>query len=109
MRPVLVKAYGSFYPASEDVLAAVDAVLSSWFIEDAAELKKDMLVIGFEGDAFPDEEVISCLKPFMTSETRGKLDVMDLEAWTLRRWIFTGREMMVKMATLNKALDTSLM
>ena len=109
MRPVIVKAYGSFYPASEDALDAVNAVLSSWFIEDAAERKKDMLVIGFEGDSFPDEEIIDCLKPFMSGETHGKLDVMDLEAWTLRRWIFSGREAKANTVTLNKALDTSLM
>ncbi|MBO6002394.1 MAG: hypothetical protein J6P53_02735, partial [Mailhella sp.] len=75
----------------------------------AAERKKDMLVISFEGDAFPDEEVIDALKPFMREETRGKLDVMDLEAWTLRRWTFSGREANVNTVTLNKALDTSLM
>ena len=40
---------------------------------------------------------------------RGKLDVMDLEAWTLRRWTFSGREAKAHTVTLNKALDTSLM
>ncbi len=109
MRPVIVKAYASFYPATEEVLRSVVSVLSGWFIEDAAELKNDMLVISFEGDAFPDEEVIGALRPFMREETRGKLDVMDLEAWTLRRWIFAGREASVNTVTLNKALDTSLM
>ena len=106
MRPVIVKAYGGFSPATEETLEAVQAVLRSWFIEeDAAELSKDMLSIGFEGDAFPDDEVVEALKPFLCERTWGKLDVIDLEAWTLHRYIFTGGQLADHTATLDKALD----
>ena len=87
MRPVIIKAYGGFSPASDETLEAVQAVLRDWFIdEDSAELKGDLLSIGYEGDAFPDEDIVEALKPFFCEKTWGKLDYIDLEAWTLRRY-----------------------
>ncbi len=108
MRPVIVKAYGGLAPASQEALDAVEAVLESWFISGAAELEGDLLRITFEGDAFPDDDVAEALKPFLCEKSWGRLDVMDLEAWTLRRWQFGGGDLRVSTATLDKALDTSL-
>jgi len=108
MRPVLVKAYGGLSPVPPKALADVQAVLESWFIEDAAEMEGDLLRISFEGDAFPDDEVVDALKPFLCGKSWGRLDVLDLEAWTLRRWQFGEGRLRVSTATLNKALDTSL-
>ena len=106
MRPVIIKAYGGFSPASDETLEAVQAVLRDWFIdEDAAELKGDLLSIGYEGDAFPDEDIVEALKPFFCEKTWGKLDYIDLEAWTLRRYTFTGGQLSDHTATLDKALD----
>ena len=106
MRPVIIKAYGGFSPASDETLEAVQAVLRDWFIEeDAAELKGDLLSIGYEGDAFPDEDIVEALKPFLCEKTWGKLDYIDLEAWTLRRYTFTGGQLSDHTATLDKALD----
>ncbi|MBP3731084.1 MAG: hypothetical protein J6I40_06410, partial [Mailhella sp.] len=65
MRPVIVKAYGALDPATPATLKAVSAVLESWFIEDAADLKGSMLHIAFEGEVFPDDEVVEALKPFL--------------------------------------------
>jgi hypothetical protein len=106
MRPVIIKAYGGFSPASAETLEAVQAVLRDWFIdEDSAELKGDLLSIGYEGDAFPDEDIVEALKPFFCEKTWGKLDYIDLEAWTLRRYTFTGGQLSDHTATLDKALD----
>ena len=102
MRPVIIKAYGGFSPATEETLEAVQAVLRDWFIEeDAAELKGDLLSIGYEGDAFPDEDMVEALKPFFCEKTWGKLDYIDLEAWTLRRYTFTGGQLSDHTATLD--------
>ena len=106
MRPVIIKAYGGFSPATSETLEAVQAVLRDWFIEEeAAELKGDLLSIGYEGDAFPDEDIVEALKPFFCEKTWGKLDYIDLEAWTLRRYTFTGGQLGDHTATLDKALD----
>lgn len=106
MRPVIVKAYGAFSPATQEVYDAVRAVLDSWFIdEDAVELVGDMVTIGFEGDAFPDDEVVDALRPFLCEQSWGKLDIIDLEAWTLRRYGFGGGQLTDHTATLDKALD----
>ena len=106
MRPVIVKAYGALSPATEQTLQAVRAVLESWFIDtDCAELKGDMVTIGYEGDAFPDDEVVEALTPFFCEKSWGKLDVIDLEAWTLHRYTFAGGQLSEHTATLDKALD----
>lgn len=106
MRPVIVKAYGALSPATEETLDAVRAVLESWFLDaDAAELRGDMVTIGYEGDAFPDDEVVDALRPYLCEKSWGKLDIIDLEAWTLRRYTFTGGELSDHTSTLDKALD----
>jgi len=108
VRPVIVKAYGGLAPATQETLSAVEDVLESWFISGAAELEGDLLRISFEGDAFPGDDVAEAVRPFLCEKSWGRLDVMDLEAWTLRRWQFGGGELRVSTASLDKALDTSL-
>ena len=106
MRPVLMKAYAGLHPVDERALAAVEAVLGDWHIRDAAELRGDLLRIAFEGDYFPGEEVAAALKAFLTPESRGKLDVMDLEAWTLQRFFFDHGHLFSRTASLNQALES---
>ena len=106
MRPVIIKAYGALSPANEETLQAVRAVLETWFIEeDVAELNGNMVTIGYEGDAFPDDEVVEVLKPYLCETSWGKLDIIDLEAWTLHRYTFTNGQLNDHTATLDKALD----
>lgn len=106
MRPVIIKAYGALSPATDETCEAVRAVLRSWFLdEETVELNGDMVTIAFEGDAFPDDEVIEALRPFFCESSWGKLDVIDLEAWTLHRYTFTGGTLSDHSATLDKALD----
>lgn len=106
MRPVIIKAYGALSPAGEEAYEAVRSVLESWFLDtDAVELVGDMVTIGYEGDAFPDDEVVDALKPFLCETSWGKLDIIDLEAWTLRRYSFAKGQLTDHTATLDKALD----
>ena len=109
MRPVIVKAYGSLDPAGEDAAAAVRDVLESWYIEDAVELQGDLLRISFEGDTFPDDEVVEALRPYLCESSQGKLDVLDLEEWTLHRYFFTYGHVRDNKVTLDKALETCSM
>ncbi len=106
MRPVIVKAYGSLHPAGQEVLPAVEAVLRDWSIVGAAEWSGDLLRLAYEGEYFPADEVVAALEPFLTPQAEGKLDVMDLEAWTLRRFVFRGGRATSRQASLNQALES---
>lgn len=105
MRPVIVKAYGAFSPATEEVFLAVYAVLKDWYIPEAVELKGDMVRISYEGDSFPAEEVVDALRPFLCEKSEGKLDILDIEAWTLHRYFFDHGLLRERKATLDKALE----
>ncbi|MCQ2443968.1 MAG: hypothetical protein MJ061_00495 [Mailhella sp.] len=107
---MIVKAYGSLDPAGEEALEAVRGVLESWFIDaGAVELEGDLLRISFEGDVFPDDEVVDALRPFLSDASRGKLDILDLEEWTLHRYFFTYGTVRDNKVTLDKALETCSM
>ena len=105
-RDPLIKVYASLYPADAAALEAVNAVLASWYVEDAAELAGDLLRISHEGEYFPTGEVVEALKPFLREDSRGRLDEIDLEAWTLRRWFFDYGRLMRRRASLDQALES---
>lgn len=106
MGSVLVKAYGSLYPADEAALAAVSAVLADWYIQGGVELAGDLLRVSHEGAYFPAEDVVAALRPFLTGASDGKLDFIDLEAWTLRRFFFRHGRVSERTASLDHALDS---
>lgn len=106
MGPILVKAYGSLHPADDAVLAAVSGVLADWYIRDAVDLEGDLLRISHEGAYFPADEVVDALRPFLTEASDGKLDFIDLEAWTLRRFFFRHGRISARVASLDQALDS---
>ena len=108
MRSVLVKAYGSLHPADEAALSAVSGVLEDWYLPDAVELKGDLLRISHEGEYFPAEDVVDALRPFLTEASEGKLDYLDLEAWTLRRFFFRHGRVSERTASLDRALGSWL-
>ncbi len=105
MRPVIVKAYGAFSPVAEEAFLAIRSVLEDWYIPEAVELIGDMVRISYEGDSFPAEEVIGVLRPFLTEKSEGKLDILDLEAWTLHRYFLDQGFVRERKATLDKALE----
>lgn len=106
MRPILEKAYGNLYPVTEECYNQAYTILSSWNIEDAVFLEKDMLRFSYEGDYFPCDEIAECLRSFHTKETQGKLDCMNIEDWTLTRHSYIlGGDYHSNTATLNKALE----
>ena len=106
MRPVLVKAYGSLHPAGQPVLAAVSAVLTDWYIPGAVELEGDVLRISHEGEYFPVEDVVEALRPLLNESSEGKLDYLDLESWTLRRFFFRCGRVSERAASLDRALES---
>lgn len=103
---VIVKAYGSLSPATSATLSAVQDALASWYIHDAADLQGDLLRISHEGEYFPADDIIDALRPFISSASEGKLDVIDLEAWTLRRFLFHFGNISDRSASLDHALES---
>ncbi|MCH5276745.1 MAG: hypothetical protein J1E80_02800 [Desulfovibrionaceae bacterium] len=106
MRPVFVKVYGSLHPAGRAALAAVSSVLADWYIPEAVELKGDLLRISHEGEYFPVEDVVDVLRPLLSETCEGKLDYLDLEAWSLRRFFFRHGRVSERTASLDRALES---
>ncbi len=94
---VLIKIYASFTLADPDILAAVQlAARDAISLETATgsnhaqpawvELDDTRIAIAFEGIYFPTEEVIAVLAATLAQDAEGKLDQLDIEAWTLTRY-----------------------
>lgn len=99
---ILIKVYGNLYPADSNVFKAVQAVCG-----EAAELDGDLLRLSFEGVWFPLEDMLTAIRPHLSASCRGKVDYLDLEAWTLTRHTIIGKEITVTRAPLNNVLAYS--
>lgn len=105
---MLVKVYGHVWPAGSAMLDALGAVLAPQ--ADAAEvleLDGDLLRLSFEGIYFPLEEVLEALVPHLGADSRGKIDYLDLDAWTLTRHSIAEGGVACSSASLNNVLDYS--
>ena len=96
MREEPCKTYGHLFPADQHIADAVGAALSDWNIPECTELEGDIFRISFEGVFFP-----------LDAESSGKIDLIDMEAWTLTRAAFSGTEITVKTVGLNHVLAYS--
>ena len=67
----------------------------------------DIFRISFEGVFFPLDDVLDALRPLLCAESSGKIDLIDMEAWTLTRAAFSGTEITVKTVGLNHVLAYS--
>jgi len=110
-RQPLLKVYGHIYPADEALYAALanacaDALPDN---DDIPVLERDgdMARISFEGTYFPLDEVLLALTTHIQPAHKGKLDVLDMEAWRLTRHIFTQGRIESHSAPLNNVLDYS--
>lgn len=89
MRHVLVKIYGALHPAEDSwatelAFTGRDAVGQDepWF-----SIESGVLRISFEGMYFPLDNVLSVLETLCAPAIEGKIDCLDLEAWTLTRYL----------------------
>ncbi len=108
-----LKVYGHIYPANSILERELSEALESAICDDIShdipllEREKDMLRISFEGRYFPEEDVIDVLKRHLKHEHRGKLDILDMDDWRMRRYLFDGGELVRKEASLNQVMDYS--
>ena len=71
----------------EDCLSALHKLCREWYLEESVfSLEDNILQISYEGDYFPYEEVAKILAKYVSQTSKGKLDYIDLEAWTLQRF-----------------------
>lgn len=107
MRQEPCKAYGHLTPAGEAAVAAVNAVMADWALPPCASLHGEVLDIAFEGVVFPLDEIAEALAPWLTPASSGKIDLCDMEAWTLTRLSFSGTATRLSTADLNTVLAYS--
>lgn len=107
MRQEIVKVYGNVHPVGPDMAAAVHNALSPWGLEESMTLEGDLLRLSHEGVFFPLDDVLDALSPFFGADTSGRIDFLDLEAWTLTRFQIEARTIVKSMRSLNDVLAYS--
>ena len=107
MTKSIIKIYAAFSPVAEAVRQELETVEKDvmgngeeWlFWEDG------LLRISFEGLYFPIEEALAILEPHLTGKSSGKLDILDLEDWTLTRHELRNGQLTASTRSLNHVLD----
>jgi len=110
MRHILVKVYADLHPAD---MACADSVRRAggaamhvdgdpWLFHEG-----DLLRISFEGVYFPEEEVLAALEACLPTHARGRVDVLDLEDWELRRYTREDGTFRLSRRGLNQVLEYS--
>lgn len=113
MTPILIKIYGAFHPADEICFAAVQRAGSAAIASAADDpcpwllLEGGLLSISFEGLSFPVDDVLTALAATLRAHTQGKLDILDMEAWTLTRHQWRSGAFHSSQRGLNEVLDHS--
>ena len=111
-QPILRKVYASISRAAEGLAdelkeAVRDAVPADESPAETVSEDGGLVLVSFEGLWFPVEEAAACIKRHLVPETAGKMDVLDLENWTITRFTLQGGFMQERSGSLNSALDYS--
>ncbi len=109
-QPLLIKVYGHVWPIAEQSLQALRPFFSPSEHMDGEEIlhyEKDMLRISYEGMYVDMEEMLPMLQSFLQADSQGKVDYIDLEAWTLTRHSIHNGLMTVSSSSLNAVMDYS--
>lgn len=119
MRDIIIKAFGYVEPADEACLAELHALCSSWYLEESVfTLEDGGLHIYYEGEFFPHEDAAEILAKYLGEKSQGKMDIIDYEAWTLRRYFMEAKYQRAedlakgivysRMSSLDHALEASM-
>lgn len=105
----LIKVYAAFFPAGLPCRQAVEKAATEALgsQEDWLFLEGDILRISWEGIYFSLDEVLDALRRNLPEKAQGKLDYIDLEDWTLARYIFDMGAFSVSTRSLNHILEYS--
>lgn len=111
---ILVKVYGAFHPVDDSGSPAGGACFHA--VAEAGRdaigqeeewlfYEGDLLRISFEGRYFPLDDVLDALEKTLPEGAGGRLDYLDLEAWTLTRHTVKDGEVAASTRSLNHVLD----
>ncbi len=110
-QPVLLKVYGNLHPATHHLLNLLRPLEKECLPCPEAgpvfDLDADLLHISFEGLYFPLAAVLDTIEASLDQTQQGKLDFLDLENWTLARYVFKSGHITLKTSPLNNVLDYS--
>lgn len=107
-RAPLLKVYGHLCPADAALAKALDRATSTALPspEDALITHKNTLIcLSFEGVYFPLEESLDALRQHLSPALNGKIDYIDLDAWTLTRHSIINGIVHIRSAPLNAVLE----
>lgn len=89
MREIIVKVFGYFEEADENCLDELHRLCASWYLDESVfRLEDGGLHIYHEGEYFPHEDAAAVIARYIRENSQGKMDVIDYEAWTLKRYFF---------------------
>lgn len=110
-QPIILKVYGNLCPVAACLYAQITVLAQDAMPYDEAcppvILEDDLLRISFEGIYFPTEEILAAIAAALTPAMQGKLDELDLEAWTLIRHVIANGEISAYSAPLNNVMAYS--
>ncbi|MBQ7456924.1 MAG: hypothetical protein IJS54_04915 [Desulfovibrio sp.] len=110
---IVVKVYGNISPADQSLRLVLAEALQTAIADPISQdietlvLIGDLLTISFEGVYFPEDEVVAVLQAHCTPKQTGKLDVLDIDAWRIRRYQIQDGHLHLRQASLNQVLDYS--
>lgn len=110
MTNILVKVYGHIWPAPKALFRALEQAAHGALPSPEAPVvacDRDMVLLSFEGLYFPLDDVLETLEAHLDPTCQGKLDYLELEAWTLSRYEFVEGRMRRRTLPLNHVLDHS--
>ena len=108
MEHILVKVYAGLHPvdaACADAVRRVGAAALHGSGEAWLFHERDLLRISFEGLYFPEDEVLAAFDATLPAHARGRMDVLDLEGWELRRYAREDGAFRLSRRDLNRVLD----
>lgn len=106
MQEIIYKVFGSLEPVPEEIELGLNSILHHWGLASGCTWDSEFLHFDFEGIFFPLDEVLEFLQAYINVDSQGRLDVLNLEEWTLTRTEFQGT-MQSKTISLNQVLEYS--
>ncbi len=109
MNQIFIKIYGAFHPVPLSVDEALTTLRKQVIGDEEYFFRtNDMINISYEGIWFPLEDALKALGETLPVSATGKLDVLDLEDWTLTRHVWENGEFVSsRPRDLNTILDYS--